>query len=121
QVHIVVFPSSAESTSIAALEGMSMGKPIVASAVGGHPELLGNNERGLLVRLFDRTESDYNAPMTLPPKRLQALAEEVVRLIHEPELAEALGEKAGDYVRRHFDWQVIAKKVETQYLALSQR
>ncbi len=115
QMHIVVFPSSAESISIAALEAMSMGKPIVASAVGGYLELLGNNERGLLVQLFDRAHSDYKAPLSLPSERLQALGTAVIRLIREPILAKALGERASAYVRENFDWRVIAENVEQAY------
>ena len=122
QVHIVVFPSSAESTSIAALEAMSMEKPIVASAVGAYPELLGENERGLLVRLFDREESDYNAPMTLPMERLQRLAQTIVQLIQNPRLAETLGKRARAYICQHYDWRIIASKVESIYEAcLSKR
>ncbi len=120
QVDIVVFPSSAESTSIAALEAMSMGKPIVASNVGGYPELLGTNERGLLIELFDRTRSDYNAPLTLPGERLQILADSVCQLIREPELARILGERARTYVRQHFDWHVIAARVEQVYREVSE-
>ena len=115
QAHIVVFPSSAESTSIAALEAMAMAKPIVASAVGGYLDLLSENERGLLVRLFDNRESNYNAPLNLPSERLQVLAQAIIRLIAEPELAMALGAKARAYVQRHHDWHVIAEKVQQVY------
>lgn len=118
QVHIVVFPSSAESTSIAALEAMSMEKPIVASAVGAYPELLGENDRGLLVSLFDREESDYNAPLTLPTERLQRLTQAIVQLIQNPQLAETLGKRARAYVCQHYDWRIIAGKVESIYLEL---
>jgi glycosyltransferase involved in cell wall biosynthesis len=111
---VVVFPSSAESTSIAALEAMARGKPVVASAVGAFPELIGD-ERGVLVRLFDRTSSDYNAPATLPPARLSALAAAVARVVAQPELAERLGRQAQDYVRRVHDWRVIAGAVERCY------
>lgn len=115
QAHIAVFPSSAESTSIAALEAMAMGKAIVASEVGGYPELLGENERGLLVKLFDRNESDYNAPLSLPVERLYLLVKAVVRLIKEPELRTTLSVRAREYVCQHFDWRVIAEQVEKIY------
>ena len=115
QTHVVVFPSSAESTSIAALEAMAMAKPVVASAVGGYPELLGANERGLLVKLFDHCQSNYDAPLSLPPEPVQALANAVIRLIAEPELARALGVKARAHVQRYYDWRLIAEKVERVY------
>ena len=119
QVHIVVFPSSAESTSIAALEAMAMGKPVIASAVGGYPELLGANERGLLVKLFDRTTSDYEAPMYLPAECLKALSEAIVQLVREPELAETLSKRARAYVQQYFDWRIIAEQIEQVYAEVS--
>lgn len=115
QASIVIFPSSAESTSIAALEAMAMGKAIVASKVGGYPELLGENERGLLVELFDRVESDYNAPLSLPTERLRLLADAVICLVKNPELRTRLSLKAREYVCQHFDWQVIASRIEKIY------
>lgn len=121
KVHIVAFPSSAESTSIAALEAMSMAKAIVASAVGAYPEMLGSNERGLLVKLFDREHSDYDAPLSLPEDRLQDLAAAIVQLIEQPDLSRTLGERARLYVRQHCDWSVIAQQVEQLYAEVSRK
>jgi glycosyltransferase involved in cell wall biosynthesis len=115
QVHVVVFPSSAESTSIAALEAMAMGKPIVASAVGAYPKLLGANERGLLVKLFNRSQSNYEAPLTLPEDRLRELARAIVQLIDNRELAENISMQARDYVVKTFDWKVIIDQIEKVY------
>ncbi len=115
ETDIVVFPSSAESTSLAALEAMAMAKPIVASAVGGYPEMVGGNERGLLVRLFDRAESDYNAPLTLPEDRLKLLAEAVLRLVSDEKLSLDLGRRARQYVSERHDWDVLACRIEPLY------
>ncbi|MDI6773165.1 MAG: glycosyltransferase family 4 protein [bacterium] len=117
RAHIVVFPSSAESISIAALEAMSMRKAVVASSVGGFPELLGNDERGLLVPLFDRVASDYQAPPHLPPERLRALADAILRLITDEELARTLGRRARAYVQEQMDWRMIATRVMEVYAA----
>jgi glycosyltransferase involved in cell wall biosynthesis len=117
--HIAVFPSSAESTSIAALEAMSMAKAIVASNVGGFPELLGKDERGLLVRLFERTSSDYAAPLRLPAERIRRLADAVLRLIADHALAMTLGHRARAYVQEHMDWNVLARRVVDLYGAPS--
>jgi glycosyltransferase involved in cell wall biosynthesis len=115
QAHITVFPSSAESTSIAALEAMAMGKAVVASEVGGYPELLGENERGLLVKLFDCPESNYDAPLNLATERICLLADAVVRLIKYPELRTTLSSRAREYVCQRFDWHIIAEQVERIY------
>jgi len=114
----VAFPSSAESTSIACLEAMSMECAIVASDLSAYKTLLGDEERGLLVELFDRHTSDYDAPMTLPEDRIRALAESIIELSEEPELRKELGENARRYTIEQHDWSVIAKKIETIYYSI---
>lgn len=71
---LVVLPSLAESFGFAALEAMSLGKPVVAAATGGLPEVVG--QTGLLV----------------PPADGQALAAAVCRLLQDDCLAQTLGE-----------------------------
>jgi glycosyltransferase involved in cell wall biosynthesis len=51
---IFVLPSRTEGLSRSVLEAMSLGLPIVATDVGGNRDLLGTNERGLLVSVDDR-------------------------------------------------------------------
>lgn len=76
--NIVVFPSTAESSSIACAEAMGMGKIVVASKVGGLVELLGENEeRGYLVDLVPWTGSNYDAPKSLPSTSYANLAKSI--------------------------------------------
>ena len=115
QADLVVFPSSAESTSLACLEAMSMQKAIVASNLEAYQEMIGDQQRGLLVKLFDRIESDYNAPLTLPPDRIQALAEAIIKLAADPELRSRLGSLARRYVIEEYDWKRIADLTAQAY------
>ncbi|HEY8025611.1 MAG TPA: glycosyltransferase [Burkholderiaceae bacterium] len=46
---VFCFPSREEGLGSSVLDAMSLGVPVVAAAVGGLPELIGRNERGLLV------------------------------------------------------------------------
>ncbi|MFC2029019.1 glycosyltransferase family 4 protein [Chloroflexota bacterium] len=112
---LVVFPSSAESTSLACLEAMAMEKPIVASSLEAYRDMLGEGERGLLVNLFDRLESDYNAPLVLPPDRIRSLAEAVIKLARDSSLRMEMGARARRYVIDTFDWHQIAAQVVQAY------
>jgi len=112
---VVVFPSSAESTSIACLESMSMEKAIVASALSAYKTMLGNDERGLMVKLFDREFSDYNAPSKLPSDKIKLLSDSIIRLYNDKELKNELGKKARKYAVENFDWRVLIRRLELIY------
>lgn len=111
---VVVFPSTAESSSIACAEAMSMKKKVVASRVGGLVELLGeNNERGTLVKLVDWEGSNYDAPIALPTDRYEALAEAISDGLAGKN--EERAEKAYLYAKNNLSWEVISKKTEGVY------
>lgn len=112
---IVVFPSSAESTSIACLEAMAMEKAVVASSLKVYKDLLGNSERGLLVELFDRDYSDYVAPLNLPEERISALANAIITLSRDEVLCRELGKRARKEVEKNYDWTIIADRISQVY------
>ncbi|MSR23320.1 MAG: glycosyltransferase family 1 protein [Gemmatimonadetes bacterium] len=66
---IAVFPSLMEATSVAALEAMACARPVVATAVGGLPEIV-----------------DDGVGILVPPKDPSALADGVVRLLEDRDL-----------------------------------
>ena len=71
----VVMPSLAEGLGVAAIEAMAAGRPVIASAVGGLPELVSDGVQGLLV----------------PPGDAAALATALARCIGDASLRERLG------------------------------
>ena len=73
---VLCLPSSVEGLPLVVLEAMAQGKPVVATAVGGTPELVVDGETGLLV----------------PPGDAGALAGALERVLRDPELARRLGE-----------------------------
>ena len=83
---IVVMPSRAEAAAVVALEAMSLSKPVVASRVGGIPEVVIDGETGVLVE----------------PDNPYELAAAIRDLIVDPERAHKLGEAGGKRVREHF-------------------
>ena len=90
-----VLPSRHEPMGIVNLEAMAAGKAIIASRVGGVPELVGDGENGLLV----------------PPDDAPALAVALAHLASDAALSARLGEN-GARRARDFDWDAIA----AQYL-----
>jgi glycosyltransferase involved in cell wall biosynthesis len=80
------FPSMSESFGIAAVEAMSTGLPVVASAVGGLPEVIRDGTNGYLVPAGDSG----------------AAAEHILRLRANPELCRTIGEAARATVLERF-------------------
>jgi glycosyltransferase involved in cell wall biosynthesis len=84
--------------SVALLEAMAMGKPIVATSVGGIPEAITDGENGLLV-----------APDA------EQIAEKINLLLRNREYAKRLGRCAKKTVEERFTWEGIAKEITTIY------
>lgn len=108
---VVVFPSTAESTSLACLEAMAMKKAIVASAVGGYLDMIDDGKNGFLVTMVDWQDSDYDAPMDIAQERTTILAEKISLLLDDENLRQSFGQAAYDKVVRVFDWRVLIQKI----------
>ncbi|KXA94417.1 hypothetical protein AKJ65_04455 [candidate division MSBL1 archaeon SCGC-AAA259E19] len=92
----LVLPSKKESFGIVLLEAMAVGKPVVASHVGGIPEVV--EDAGLLV----------------PPNNSKELSGTLNTLISDDELRSELGEKAWNRAKL-FSWDKIASQVKEVY------
>jgi len=92
---LFALPSARESFPLVLLEAMASGLPVVATAVGGVPEMVVDGETGLLV----------------PPDDPGALAEAVNSLLDDPERMRAMGEKGRDTVREHYTWDKVAERM----------
>jgi glycosyltransferase involved in cell wall biosynthesis len=88
-----------EGSSLAILEFMALGRPIVASDVGGTPDLLAQGEAGVLV----------------PPTDVAALATAIGDLLGDPTHARALGERARVRQQEEYDIDVQARRLEALY------
>ncbi|MDQ6887637.1 MAG: glycogen synthase [Gemmatimonadota bacterium] len=106
--HAAVFvcPSVYEPFGIINLEAMACETPVVASAVGGIPEIIVPGETGLLVPLD--AEGAGSAEPRDPAEFSRALAAAVNELIDGPERRAAMGRAARARVLAHFSWRHIA-------------
>ncbi len=113
---LVLIPSSAEATSIACIEAMGMQKPLIASRVGGLIDLLGtNSEYGLLVPIYDSEACTYDPPDTLPPERLQALADAILSFLRDPNPFYTRAVAARQKALESYSWTSIAKRYQDLY------
>lgn len=112
---VVVFPSTAEATSLACLEAMSMKKAIVASKVGGFPEMIDDNKNGFLVDIVEWRNSNYDAPLTTTPERTRKLAHKIITLLKDERLREEFGARAFEKVQSVFSWEILIQKILREY------
>jgi glycosyltransferase involved in cell wall biosynthesis len=98
---IFVLPSLSEGLSSAILTAMATALPVVATDVGGIPELIREGENGILV----------------PPKDPRALARAIERLARDPEERRRLGERGRRLIEERFTLQ--RKIIETEQLCES--
>ena len=117
--HATVFccPSIYEPFGIINLEAMACDTPVVASKVGGIPEVVVDGETGILVPLEQQTESPFEP---LDPRRFSAdLAAAINRLLHDPELRERMARAGRERVEREFSWPAIARQTADLYASLT--
>lgn len=99
---VFVLPSLYEGFGIAILEAMAASRPVVATAVGGIPEVVVHGETGLLV----------------PPGDPVALADALHELLAHPDRARELGARGRERAREKFRIEAIVKRHEDLYAEL---
>jgi glycogen synthase len=105
---VFVCPSVYEPFGIINLEAMACETPVVASAVGGIPEIVVPEETGLLVDV-DPTEGETVEPAD-PEGFARRLADGVNALMADPERRAAMGAAARRRVEEQFSWRAIAEQ-----------
>jgi glycosyltransferase involved in cell wall biosynthesis len=92
--------SLTEGVSLTILEAMAAGLPVVATRVGGNPEVVADEETGILV------------PSADPP----ALATALLRLWQNPELRRAMGAAGRKRAEKYFDVKRMVSRYEGLYM-----
>jgi len=119
--HAAVFvcPSVYEPFGIINLEAMACGTPVVASAVGGIPEVVIQEKTGLLVPF--ETAGTAAAEPKNPQRFARDLAAAIDTLMRSPEKRVAMGKAARLRVEEHFSWKSIARRTLASYAELTIR
>ena len=96
---VAVLPSYREAQGLSILEAMALSRPVVASCVGGIPEMIEDGKTGLLV----------------PPHDPAALAAAIVRLLRDHPYADTIARAGRDLVHDRFCVELMVRAIETIY------
>jgi glycosyltransferase involved in cell wall biosynthesis len=93
--YLTVLPSLYEAVSLAGLESMACGVPVIGTRVGGIPEFVDDGKTGFLVE----------------PRSESAIATAVLRLLADPELRHEMSAACRTLVREKFTWDCVARQL----------
>jgi len=96
---IIVLPSLWEAHSLVILEALAAKKPVIASKVGGTPEIITNETEGILV----------------PPGDPESLTREICRVIEDPDLVQKITANGYEKVKEEFSEKRMLNKVFALY------
>ena len=116
---VFVCPSIYEPFGIINLEAMACGTPVVASAVGGIPEVVVHGETGLLVPVEQNKEAPFE-PVKAERFALN-LAEAINELMRDEVRRRHMAREARRRVEENFSWEVIAQKTAELYRVVGHR
>ncbi|MCX6813420.1 MAG: glycosyltransferase family 4 protein [Candidatus Azambacteria bacterium] len=102
EIDIFVYPSWHEGFGRSIMEALAMEKAVVATRVGGIPDLIKDNENGFLVS----------------PHSPQELAQKIRMLMENKELREKFGKVGREWVSENFEWEDGIKKFANLFLEL---
>ena len=102
QIDIFVYPSWHEGFGRSIMEALAMEKAVVATNIGGIPDLIKDGENGFLVE----------------PHKPEELAEKIRILLENKELRTKFGKAGREYVAKNFEWNEGIKKFAQLFLEL---
>jgi glycosyltransferase involved in cell wall biosynthesis len=97
--HLMVMPSLQEAFGVSALEASAVSRPVVATNVGGVPEVVIDNKTGILVK----------------PNDSKDLAEAIIKLCSEPSLMIKMGQEGHEFVKNNYAWDDSLDKMISLY------
>ena len=91
--------ASGEGLPLVLLEAMACGLPVIATTVGGTPEIVTHQKNGILV----------------PPRNPEAMAEAISAILSKKELGHSIGEEARRTVENRFSWEQNVQQLKEIY------
>jgi len=100
---LFVMPSLSEGTPMALLEAMASGKAVVATNVGGIPEIIRDGFSGILVK----------------PKDIKGMVESIISLLNDEKMAKDFGKNAKACIKSKYSAEAMTRKYEDLYERVS--
>ena len=94
---MLVHPAVYEAFGMTLVESMACGTPVIASEVGGIPEVIGDS--GILIK----------------PKSPEAITKAVLDLLDNRKKYESLRKKGRARVEKHFSWEAVSSRLSSLY------
>jgi glycosyltransferase involved in cell wall biosynthesis len=101
KAEVFITPSLAEGLGIVFIEAQALGVPVIGTNVGGIPDVIQNEETGILIRSKDS----------------EAISSAIIKVFKNKDLAQKLVRNAKEKIGR-FDWDVISNQVSNLYSSL---
>lgn len=102
---VFVLPSATEGLSNALLEAMAVGLPVIATSVGGAPDLIRDNENGILI----------------PTEDVGAISSALDSLFGDDDYRRSLGQAARQIILEQYTLQVVAERLRSLYDSILSR
>lgn len=96
---LVILPSLMEGGPMIPVEAMACKVPVVATSVGGTPEVIKNRQTGILVK----------------PRSDESIAQGVITVLSDKSLRKKITSRGYKFVKTHFSWDIIADKTIELY------
>jgi glycosyltransferase involved in cell wall biosynthesis len=95
-----VLPSaSGEGLPLVLLEAMACGLPVIATTVGGSPEIINHQQNGFLI----------------PPRNPKAMAKAILKIIIDEKMAKSISGQAKKSVNNNFSWEENVRQLQQVY------
>lgn len=95
---VIALPSRYEACSMAIIEAMAMGKPVIATRAGGNPELINDHETGMLIE-----------------RNPDALADAIITLLNDTTIRNRMGSAARKSAETRFSAKIMVDNIESLY------
>jgi glycosyltransferase involved in cell wall biosynthesis len=101
---VAVYPYNMITQSGAMQLAYAFGKPVVATRVGGLPDVVDEGKNGLLV----------------PPQDPPALAEAINKILTDSEMKQCMGQHSKMLAETRYSWRLVAGKMKSVFESLTQ-